>query len=489
MQYFYDGQIRRYLTQTIRVLSNFVVKYGDGTLHRIPVMYGDADRQVANIIKQNSENKVNSVPRISVYVSGLEMDKERLSDATYVGKVHIREREIQNGTYNSNQGRNYTIERLMPTPFKLSMKVDIWSANTDQKLQILEQILVLFNPNLELQTTDNYVDWTSLTLLALTDITWSSRQVPVGAESPIDIATLTVDTPIWLSAPVKVKHLGVITKIITSLYGSTDKSPVGYIDGLGVDTADTGTITMSDLLDTEITTITNYNIEVFNDKVLLVGPSESVVPRDPSLEMGVKQGPAINWQEILDSYPGKYVAGSSRIFLTQQDGYQIVGTVALDPMDNSSLIVNWDIDSLYPDTLIDSNGYMYGDGGFDQNTSRSKIDAIINPLTFNPLITYDGYSNYPLNLRFLIIEDIGGNNIDGADAWKSLSGDELVANANDIIEWDGDKWNVIFIAKQESDTMVWQTNIYTGIQYLWNGVSWIKSFEGGYKKGQWRLEL
>ena len=90
MQYFYDGQIRRYLTQTIRVLSNFVVKYGDGTLHRIPVMYGDADRQVANIIKQNSENKVNSVPRISVYVSGLEMDKERLSDATYVGKVHIR---------------------------------------------------------------------------------------------------------------------------------------------------------------------------------------------------------------------------------------------------------------------------------------------------------------------------------------------------------------------------------------------------------------
>ena len=37
MQWFYDGQIRRYITQTIRVFSNFVVKYGDGTLHRIPV--------------------------------------------------------------------------------------------------------------------------------------------------------------------------------------------------------------------------------------------------------------------------------------------------------------------------------------------------------------------------------------------------------------------------------------------------------------------
>ena len=44
MQHFYDGQIRRYITQTIRVFSNFVVKYGDGSLVRVPVMYGDADK-------------------------------------------------------------------------------------------------------------------------------------------------------------------------------------------------------------------------------------------------------------------------------------------------------------------------------------------------------------------------------------------------------------------------------------------------------------
>jgi hypothetical protein len=490
MQHFYDAQIRRYLTQTIRVLSNFVVKYGDGTLHRVPVLYGDSDRQVANIIKQNSENKVNSVPRISVYISGLSLDKERLADATYIGKVHIRERDMNNGSYTNTQGRNYTVERVMPTPFKLSMKVDIWSASTDQKLQLMEQLLVLFNPNLELQTTDNYIDWTSLTLLALNDISWSSRQVPVGNDSPIDIATITLDTPIWISPPVKVKHLGVITKIITSLYGSTDTSPVGYIDGLGVDTADTGTTTMSDLLATEITTITDYNIQVFNNQVLLLGPSESVVPREPSLDIGIRQGTPINWKDILDRYPGQYVAGSSRIFLTQQSGYQLVGTISLDPMDNTILGVNWDVDSLYPDTLIDSNGFIDGDIGFDQSIARSKIDAIVNPLTFNPLETYDGYDNIPLKLRLIIIEDIGNFiNDNGADAWKSTTEDDFVAHTNDIIEWDGSKWNVIFDSEQESDTLIWQTNIYTGIQYLWNGVSWVKSFEGEYKKGQWRLEL
>ena len=103
MQHFYDGQIRRYLTQTIRVFSNFVVKYGDGTLVRIPVMYGDQDKQVASIINQNSENSLgSSAPRIAVYISDLDLARDRLGDSTYVGKLNIRERDIdqETGTYN-----------------------------------------------------------------------------------------------------------------------------------------------------------------------------------------------------------------------------------------------------------------------------------------------------------------------------------------------------------------------------------------------------
>ena len=107
-QHFYDGQIRRYITQTIRIFSNFTVKYSDGTLVRIPVMYGDPDRQVASILRQNSENVINSTPRIAIYVTGLDIDRSRLGDSTYVGKMHIRERGIDQSTntYNNNQGRN-----------------------------------------------------------------------------------------------------------------------------------------------------------------------------------------------------------------------------------------------------------------------------------------------------------------------------------------------------------------------------------------------
>jgi hypothetical protein len=500
MQHFYDGQIRRYITQTIRVFSNFVVKYGDGTLHRVPVMYGDADRQVASILRQNSENAVNSVPRISVYVSSLALDRERTSDATFVSKMHFRERDVQTDpatghtTYKQTQGRNYTVERLMPTPFKLTMKVDIWSANTDQRLQILEQILVLFNPSLELQTTDNYIDWTSLTVLNLNDIAWDSRTVPSGTDTAIDISTLTVDTPIWISPPVKVKHLGVITKIVTSLFGAIDSGGGGYIDGLGEDLAYPYSQNYSDLLATEITTITDYILQVYNSQAILLSPNEGYTPREPTLDIPVRSGVPISWDSALSHYPGKFHAGSSRLYLTQPNGSQIVGTVALpidasgDIADSSTMLVQWDTDTLTTNTGIDSQGRFdfeqdYAPPGYRNGTPGSKgspgtFDAIINPLTYNP-------GTPDLGARYLIVEDIG--NIDNAvpaAAWGNL-----VALANDIIEWNGTEWHVIFAANQDRDTMIWQTNIYTGVQYTWDGMSWSKSFEGEYQPGSWRLEL
>jgi len=220
MEFFYDGQIRRYVTQLMRLMSNFPVQDGDGNTKPVPVMYGDLTRQVASIIRNNSENKLPSAPRMSVYITGLEQDRSRTSDSTFVSKLNIREREFndETGEYNNTQGKNYTVERLMPTPYTLKANVDIWASNTDQKLQLAEQILVWFNPSLEIQTTDNFVDWTSLTVVNLEGITWSNRSVPVGVDSEIDVATLSFSVPIYINAPAKVKRLGVITNIITSLF-------------------------------------------------------------------------------------------------------------------------------------------------------------------------------------------------------------------------------------------------------------------------------
>jgi hypothetical protein len=554
MKFFYDGQIRRYLVQTIRLFSNFVVKYNDGTLARVPVMYGDMDRQVSNILRQNSENKIQSAPRISIYISSLEMEKERLADATYVGKMHIRERDTEYNSetgkeeYTSTEGSSYTIERIMPTPYKLSVKADIWSSSTEQKFQILEQILMLFNPSLEIQTTDNYVDWTSLSVLYLDDVNFSSRSVPVGNDSPIDIATLDLSMPIWISPPSKVKRLGLITRISMGMFGEIGQGDGGYIDGIDSGNGGTGHTdkdhpNLRDVLGDVSTVIDNFDIIVYGGQARIFYPDASGHRVNNLIDVGIDSIKIVNWTVIFDKYPGKYNAGNSKIFLLQKNGTEVFGTVAINPLDQSILNVEWDRDSYPTNTNITSDYRPNSPGTFD---------AIIDPKTKGP------NSDLPLptiGTRYLIIDNIGGgvretlvaenssnridttvdydkvlrtevyvNNIpvnyetmdiqgklvirltnsaqiddiityelfvneDGPDAWKNSDGSDFIANTNDIIEWTGSKWRVIFDNTASRDTIYYLTNIYTNVQYKWNGVSWVKSFEGEYRKGFWRIAL
>lgn len=543
MQFFYDGQIRRYLLQTIRLFSNFVIKYGDGRLFQVPVSYGDQDRQVANIIRQNSENKINGVPKIAVYISELEMERERLADPTFVGKVHVRERAIEDGEYTSDQGSNYTVERLMPSPYKLTLKVDIWTGSTEQKLQILEQILMLFNPSLEIQTTDNFIDWTSISVIYLDGVNFSSRQVPVGTETNIDIATLTISMPIWISPPAKIKKLGLVSSITMSMYSNIGDPATGYIEGFGSDPNE-GTRSLYDKLPNPI------KIDVVDKVIVIFGGCAKIYDsnfggkqanglEDPNLD----ESDALNWQIIIDKHPNRYTAGESKIFLLQPNGTEVIGTIAINPLDPTCLNINWDSDT-YPSNTDIVTG--------SRPSSPGTFDAIIDPLTKGP---NSGLPSPTMGTRYLIINNIGGGiretlvadnnsnridttvdynkvqdveiyindipitfdnlsiggklvirlhqpaevddfityvinlNEDGPDAWKNLDGSDFIANANDIVEWDGDKWNVIFDSTRSKDVIKYLTNIYTNVQYKWDGVSWTKSFEGAYGKGDWRLIL
>ena len=476
MQYFYDGQVRRYLVQIVRLFSNFTVKYGDGTLHQIPVSYGDPDRQAASIIRQGSENVIQSVPRIAVHITDLNLDRSRLADATYVGKQHIRERNIDSqNVYTGSQGKNYTIEKIMPTPFKLTVKVDIWTTSTEQKLQVLEQILVLFNPSLEIQTTDNYIDWTSLSVLDLTQVAWSSRQIPVGTNDQIDLATLTLESPIWISPPAKVKNLGVITSIITSIYGSASDNNSNYIEGLGVDMAG-GTPSLSDLLSTQYTTNSgNFNVLLLNNQAHILNPGSNVTATNDSTDVPESYSVPLNWEIYLATAGGKYIAGSSKIYFLQPSGAEVKGTFTVNPLDSTIISITLDPDTYPNNNLIapyDATTHNRANGA-----SAGTFDAIIDPTKVYP---GNGMKDVIAGDRFLIIEDIVTN----TQAWGNF-----VAYGNDIVEWNGTAWQVVFEAAQNSNTLIYQTNIYSGVQYKWNGVSWVKSFEGEYRAGLWRVAL
>jgi len=505
-------------------------------------MYGDMDRQVANLIKQNSENKINGAPRIAVYITGLQMDKERLADPTYVGKIHIRERAVENGAYTSTEGSNYTVERLMPSPYTLTVKADIWANNTEQKLQILEQILMLFNPSLEIQTTDNYIDWTSLSVVYLDQVDFSSRQIPVGNDTPIDIASLTFSMPIWISPPSKVKKLGVVSSIIMTMYNNSTEPAEGYLEGFAQDPNE-GSVGLYDQIPSPIVVETlPYNLIVFNGQAKVFSPTEKGHLNFRIRETGLDSLNPVNWYEILDKYPNAYRAGESKIFLLQSTGFDVVGTIAVNPLDSDILDINWDTDTYPSNTDIITT----------DRTSPGTFDAIIDPTETGP------NSGLPVptpGTRYLIINNIGGGlretliaevssnridttvdfdrvreievfvnntsvsykdlnidgklvlrllrdaeegdiityiiyvNDDGPDAWKNLDGSDFIANANDLIEWNGSNWAVVFDSTNSSDIIRYQTNITTNVQYKWDGITWVKSFEGEYRKGSWRLVL
>ena len=482
MQHFYDGQIRRYLTQIIRLMSNFSYKDGSGNLTQVPTMYGDITRQVASIIRDNSENKIPSAPRIGVYIQDLAIDRDRTADPTYTSKVHIRERDYDsdNNEYLNTQGKNYTVERLMPTPYNLTVKADIWSTNTDQKLQIMEQILMLFNPSLEIQTTDNYIDWTSLTVVNLDSVTFSSRSIPVGTESEIDVGSLVFTTPIYLSPPVKVKKMGVITNIVMSIFdesngtinlGNSGPSLNAYNDSADLESASKivekadgtkePTTTKKSSEETLVsTTYQNYDLIVLGNIATLGRKGQT----------GVDE-----WTNYFKAIPGMYNAGVTQLQLKRTDiASSVNGTVAINASDPTQLIVNWDADTIPSNTIIEG-----------PTKTSGTIDYIIDPMKFNPA------QSKANGIRLLILSDIGAtDNTDGPDAWKNDDNSDFVAGANDIIEWNGTAWEVIFDASaNESDNIVYTTNLNTGVQYKYVNEEWVLSFEGEYQNGTWRIVL
>lgn len=471
MQHFYDGQVRRYVTQIMRVFGTFRYKDGKGNLTTVPVTYGDLTRQVGSILRDNSENKIPSAPRMAVYITGLEMDTTRISDSSYVNKLNIRERafDANNNEYLNKEGKNYTVERLMPTPYTLSVSVDLWTTNTDQKLQILEQILMLFNPSLEIQTTDNYIDWTSISVLNIENINFSSRSIPTGTESEIDVATIGLQAPIFISPPAKVKKLGVITNIITAVFADTglevNIDETAYAQSLSSEpipvNEDVPDTTKDAYLTTEDTLVTtsylNYDIEVINNVARLIRAGK--VGTD-------------TWTSYMNAIPTVvYEPGITEIRLQRDNGFEITGTVTIDTADETRLLLNIDDETTPADTVITG---PTGD--------RTTIDYVIDPTRYNPQT-----DTSKTGLRLLLLGPIGDvDNVDGANAWKNGDNTDFVASAYDIVEWDGNAWHIIFDASTVTqDTFV--TNLNTNIQYKWTDSQWVKSWEGDYSNGTWRV--
>lgn len=454
--YFYDNQIKRFLIQFARIFSNWQVTRGkdpagNDILLRVPIMYGDSSRMAATQIAGNSTSSLPSAPLITYYISGLEYDQKRTQDPFFIDKLAVRQRtyDQETGEYKTTQGQAFSVQRIMPVPYTLRITVDFWTTNYNQKLELIEQLGVLFNPSMELQSTDNFIDWTSLSVVYQDGLTFSSRSIPQGTGNPIDVMTWKFYMPVWISSSAKISKMGVIHKIIASIFKGN---------------------ALTDMQDDDLLLGTRQKITPYGYKILLIGNSLQILPANepfnPSnsaLDLPPNPNTSVYWHSVLQVY-GTIRPGISQIWL--QNPYmetEIAGTISYNPTDDRLLIYNIDPDTLPENTL-------------------NPVNSIINPQQKYP---GSGLPAAAAGQRYLIVESIGSNdpNFPGTLAWGNLA-----AVANDIIEFDGSDWYVSFDSTLLTDVQ-YVLNLTTSVQYRYADGAWMKSYEGWYGQGDYSIVI
>jgi hypothetical protein len=375
------------------------------------------------------------VPIISYYVSGLKYNQKRTQDPYFIDKVDIRQRTYNRdtGNYETTQGNAFTVERLMPVPYDLTVTVDIWSSSTNQKLEIFEQLGVLFNPSIEIQSTDNFVDWTSLSVVYQDDLNWTSRSVPQGTGNPIDVLTWRFSMPIWISSPIKVKKLGMIQKVITSIYKGS---------------------ALVDMQNDSLLLGTRQKITPYGYQLLLVGNRLQILPSSLPITDNqeidpVDVGPdtTVYWHSVLNAY-GVIKPGVSQIVLENEYmATEIVGTIDYNADDDRILIYTIDPDTLPSNTLDSVNMIIDPNEKYPQNGQGAND-------TLPAATTGD---------RYLLVDDIAQQRVYNTGAVLPWPGLTRGARANDIIEYGAVSFSIFTSGTQASGTTTLTLNDVGGI--------------------------
>lgn len=446
LPYFYDAQLRRIIVHFMRIFTGIRVKTGKDEngleqFRTVPVVFGDGDRQAWHILNNASENTVQSTPRFSCWIQNIEINRDR---AGYHGNfdtnlVSERKYNPETGTYEPDLGTQYQVDRLQPNPMDITMQVDVWTSNMEQKFQLFEQIYLLFNPALQIQKTKNPLDWTALDEVILEGITFDNQGVPKGTEDDISIMSFTFRVLAELAPPARVCRQNLIQAVIQEI-------------GIGSEFEDMLEWTDEDV-QYVITTPEDRAISVNGNMISLLGPNAALKDENGNL---------YSWPQLIDQY-GELQENFSKLRLKwhgdiTDDSQDIIGKIQLHPTLDNILIFNVDIDTL-------------------PGTTQDEIDGFIDPHNEAPGA---GLPNAAAGQRYIITDEVGP----GSDLWGSLN-----AQANDIIEYDGSIWNVDYDSSASTTNDV-VLDASTGTRYEFDQEhGWQDIINKVYLAGYWRLQL
>lgn len=203
--YFYDGQIRKAQVQFAAIFSELQVKIGKNDYDSqtdfitVPVKMGSIDRVVGAIMAGNTQNKSIRVPMLATNMMGIEPVWDMVKGSNQVS------RRVSWPVGSALPEGGKVIYKYVPHPYWLKMELAIIASNEYQHQQMIEQILLLFNPDLQIQISDGFADWTKISHVELVDV---GLDTPYPSETDRRLITTTINFKVlcYLSPPVNIKE-------------------------------------------------------------------------------------------------------------------------------------------------------------------------------------------------------------------------------------------------------------------------------------------
>jgi len=246
--YYYDEQFRSYIIQFAAIFAGMKVMVGwneDNApeLIKVPIKCASMDRVVGHIIGENTQNKLIRLPLMSFQLTGIDQAPERRKG---IGQQKRNTYMPTGGVFPDDLKVVY---QRQPVPYMAQFELAIWASNQEQHHQIVEQILTLFDPLVQIQTSDEVFDTTRLTTVELVDVRLEEN-VPQGADRRLIQTRMGFLVPIYLSTAVDVREnyikdilvrLGAIGTDVSSSYdiiADLDSQDIEYEKVFSLDDVD-----------------------------------------------------------------------------------------------------------------------------------------------------------------------------------------------------------------------------------------------------------
>ena len=135
--HFYHETIKRSVSVFGTMFNNISIKRSDGTLMKVPLAYGPRQKWIARLqqVDLSTTRTALSLPRMGFELTSIEYDSAR--------KLTKRT-QLKKALANNPNNMQY---QYSPAPYNFGFSLSVLVKNTDDGLQIIEQIMPYFTPD------------------------------------------------------------------------------------------------------------------------------------------------------------------------------------------------------------------------------------------------------------------------------------------------------------------------------------------------------